>query len=454
MCDSEDILCGRCNENSPVVKTRKELFCKDCFSKFILLKQRRTLISDKEKFLESVMKVTFKTPNDDKILLALSLGKSSLLVLKNLVEYLNNQYSQQQLTGFVLETLTVVENDEEYRNFKRILKLLQHIPEFEILNKNSVKFRVVNINKLFKSETMELLKLGTTNHKLIIEDVKDTGNFALDEMLLDSFGSHFKTLSSKEDFKTIAINNTIEAVFKKYNYKALLYGSSMTKLATEIVTNTVTGRGGIVAKNLDAKFYPLTDVFYSEVEAYYFLMINNNDILLKCEDKSSSNSVLMAHNFTTQTKKSRQLKTISDITMDYFNTIEGDYANVISTVVKTGLKLRDPNTIIPGGAAFNECRICHSKISAAQNPADWINKITVMTPADITSASEKNNHDNWEKETMLNNGKKSHKVNEIENGLCYGCIVTLNTSNSKSIQWNGENSNDELLEQVLEDYVL
>ncbi|XBW38704.1 hypothetical protein QEN19_004292 [Hanseniaspora menglaensis] len=449
-------VCERCKEQPAVAKTRKEYFCKECFSKFILLKQRRTLISDKDKFLETVMKVTYKTPNDEKILLALSFGKSSLVVLQNLIEYLNNQYSQQQKTGFILETITVVENDDEYKKFKEIIKTLEKLKDFEILNKGSIKFRVVNINQLLNQEKLSLLKLNIEDYKLLVEDINEAASIInINQLLIDSFGTQYKTLSSKEDFKNIAIKNTIEAVFHSFNYKALVYGSSMSKLATEIVTNTVIGRGDVIAKNLDTKFYPLTDVFYSEVDAYYQLVINNNDILLKGEEFSSSNSILIQNdNHFEILKKSKQTKTISDITMDYFNTIEGDYANVISTVVKTGLKLGNPNAFISASENLKHCKICSSNISKKQNPADWINKITVMKPAPINTDEERANYDHWKTETALAVDKGSEATNEECDNLCYGCTVTLNTSSHKSIKWNTSNKDAALLNQVLEDFVL
>ena len=471
MTDIQQQLCNRCKEQPAVANTRKELFCKECFSKFILLKQRRTLISDKDRFLQQIMKVTFKTPNDDKILLALSMGKSSLIVLQNLIEYLNNQYSQQQQTGFILETITVVENEEEYVKFKTIVNILQTLPEFQVLKKGSIKFRVVNINKLLaisENNKLQLLRLSKSDYKLIVQNINDNSNdITLDEILVESFGNQAKTLTSKEDFKNIAINNAIEAVYKKYNYVALVYGSSMTKLATEIVTNTVTGRGDVIARNLDMKFYPLTDVFYSEVEAYYDLVINNKDILLYNEETGSSSSsssstkkVLLSNELASESQpKSRKTKTISDITLDYFNTIEGDYASVISTVVKTGLKLKDPNSTDDLNEKFNYCKICQNKISNKHSPAEWINNITVMKPAIITTDSEKANFENWEKEVSSiekANAKNlgDDELSEVDSGLCYGCIVTLNTSLSKSVKWTEKTDDDSLLEQVLEEYVL
>lgn len=229
----------------------------------------------------------------------------------------------------------------------------------------------------------------------------------------------------------------------------------MTKLATDIVTNTVIGRGDIVAKNLDSKFYPLTDVFYSEVEAYYDLLIGNNDILLKGDEKKTSTSILINNAPVSEIqKKSKQTKSISDITLEYFNTIEGDYANVISTVVKTGLKLGDPNAANDKDGSFKTCKICNSKISKTQDPADWINKITVVDPAPITTDSEKANMENWKAENTLNNTSEDSCIHQPENALCYGCAVTLNTSAVKTIKWTGKKSNDSLLDTVLEDYIL
>ena len=448
--NKEDTICQRCLEQPAIIKTRKEIFCKECFSKFILLKQRRTLISDKDKYLEPIMKVTYKTPNDDKILLALSFGKSSLIVLQNLIEYLNNQYNQQKKTGFILETLTIVENKEEYQNVKTIISNLVNLPEFKILFTPSIKFHIVNINDCINnSHSFKNFTLDTLTSKTIVEDISTKQeNLTLESILLDAFGTQYKTLSSKEDFKTVAINNVIKQVYKKLGYKALIYGSSMSKLATDIVKNVVIGRGEIIARELDNIFYPLTDVFYSEVEAYYDLIINNNDILLFPNESSNSNSILINNPIIKSQDTNRKNKTISDITMDYFNTIEGDYANVISTVVKTGLKLKD---IHADEASFSTCNLCNTKISANKNPSEWINNITVMNPEKIQNEEELHNFENWKASSTTTNTDLKGKV--VENNLCYGCLVTLNTATNKQIQWYDIN-NDDNLDQILNEYEL
>ncbi|SGZ41121.1 uncharacterized protein HGUI_03321 [Hanseniaspora guilliermondii] len=448
--NNENLICQRCSEQPAIVKTRKEFFCNECFSKFILLKQRRTLISDKDKYLEPIMKVTYKTPNDDKILLALSFGKSSLIVLQNLIEYLNNQYNQQKKTGFILETLTIVESDEEYQKVKTIIKSLLNLPGFKILFTPPIKFHIVNINDCINnSNTFKNFTLDTLTSKTIVDNIPTKQqDLTLESILLEAFGSQYKTLSSKEDFKTVAINNVIKQIYKKLGYKALLYGSSMSKLATDIVKNVVTGRGEIVARELDNIFYPLTDVFYSEVEAYYDIVVNNNDILLFQNECSNSNSIVINNSTIKDQTPNRKNKTISDITMDYFNTIEGDYANVISTVVKTGLKLKD---IHADETSFTSCSICNTKISANKNPSEWINNITVMHPAKIQNEDELHNYENWKASST--NISTTSKGNIIENNLCYGCLVTLNTATNKHIQWYDIN-NDDNLDQILNDYEL
>ncbi|GMM42311.1 Ncs2 protein [Hanseniaspora uvarum] len=449
--NTQDNLCGRCMEEPAIVKTRKELFCKECFSKFILLKQRRTLISDKDKFLEPIMKVTYKTPNDDKLLLALSFGKSSLIVLQNLIEYLNNQYNQQKKTGFILETITVVEDDEEHKKVEQILKRLQQLPEFKILNKDCIKFKIININTYINaSKSLKNFSLNALTSKLSIkaigEDEKDT---TIQSILLDSFGTQFKTLSSKEDFKTLAVNNAIYQIYEKFGYKGLIYGSSMSKLATNIVKNVVIGRGEVIAKDLDNIFYPLTDVFYSEVEAYYDLIIQKKDILLNPNEISNSNNIFINETKVINTKVNKQTKTISDITMEYFNTIEGDYANVISTVVKTGLKLKDIHADVE--ESFTNCKICNTKISNNKDSAEWIKNITVMQPEQIQNEAEQQNYNNWRAVNINNHDNFDDQV--VENGLCYGCLVTLNTASKKNIHWY-DVKNNKILDDILNEFEL
>lgn len=415
------------------------------------MKQRRTLISDKDKFLELIMKVTNKTPNDDKLLLALSFGKSSLIVLQNLIEYLNNQYNQQKKTGFILETLTVVEDDEEQQRVEQILRKLQELPQFEILHKDCIRFKIININTYINaSRSLKNFTLDTLTSELSVHSLgNDSTETTIQNILLESFGTQYKTLSSKEDFKTLAINNVINQVYEKFGYKGLIYGSSMSKLATNIVKNVVIGRGEVIAKNLDKIFYPLTDVFYSEVEAYYELIIQNKDILLNPDETSNSNNILLNSATVNTIKGNKQTKTISDITMEYFNTIEGDYANVISTVVKTGLKLKDIHADSTDN--FVLCRICNAKISTHKNPAEWIKNITVMQPEKIQNEIEQQNFQNWEQSIIKQESNVEGEV--VENGLCYGCLVTLNTSTKKSIKWYEVDKKDEL-EDILNEFEL
>ncbi|CAI8491616.1 unnamed protein product [Hanseniaspora opuntiae] len=83
--------------------------------------------------------------------------------------------------------------------------------------------------------------------------------------------------------------------------------------------------------------------------------------------------------------------------------------------------------------------------------SEWINNITVMNPEKIQNEEELHNFENWKASSTTTNTDLKGKV--VENNLCYGCLVTLNTATNKQIQWYDIN-NDDNLDQILNEYEL
>ena len=106
--------CQRCNKNAVEVISRKELFCAECFRVFVMQKQRKQMMSDD--YYRDIFKVMYKDKirsaeeaeqqnKNSTILIPLSFGSSSLMMLDIVHLTLLEQKMQHQKTGFNVDVL-------------------------------------------------------------------------------------------------------------------------------------------------------------------------------------------------------------------------------------------------------------------------------------------------------------------------------------------------------------
>lgn len=168
----------------------------------------------------------------------------------------------------------------------------------------------------------------------------------------NSLLSQIQDKSTKEDLADIIQHELFLRASLQTNSSVILLPFSMTTLAVDVIADTVRGRGTEIPDKLEDGKYtvhnteleiinPLRDVLTSEINVY----------------ASISNLTQFVPTSET-TFKSAKNKTVDELVTEYFESIELDYPEVISTVVKIGSKLSNPIK----QASFTTCKICSNPI--------------------------------------------------------------------------------------------
>ncbi|SSD60524.1 uncharacterized protein SCODWIG_02285 [Saccharomycodes ludwigii] len=435
----------------------------------------------------------FNAPNT-KILVPCSFGSSSFTLLSIIIDHLKEQFQQHKKFAYSVEVLTVYYNNEQLKHFKKnisnVKKLysLNHSDNKEL--KDNVQFKLLNMNEYFDDNSDIIIRLTDDYHDYICQNNSDHRTKDLSHFLA-SADFNGKNASSKEDFVNILKTIIIKRYYNKANanastrFQCLLWGHSMTRLADQIISQIVKGRGSSIATEINGNLFPLRDVFLSEVDAYMITLVSlyNNkhfgngdfiDIDDLCfgykpkpvlinptcinnnneddDDDDVNNENILKYTKEDNSKSgavNTSFKTINQYAREYFDNIEDGYSNVISTVVRTALKLDTPsnNTVTD-----IKCTICQTPLYS--DPTKWLHEITVNSPSPIATEEEKQLYDIWLSSQQKNNHFNTVSTNDapgIDSRLCYGCIVTLNTLPHKEISWISESKNDT---DILNEYIL
>lgn len=441
--------------------SRKEQFCDECFTKFVSMKQRKQMMSDD--YYQNIFKIIYqdkkkskeeaeKENSNSRILLPLSLGSSSLVALDVLVDMLREQkITHRNKTGFYVTVVTVCKKDEQEQIMAKIKLLKERLADIGEV----IKFCILDIDQFYKNNCLSTIIFDSKDYET--RTVNFNGNFSVSDLLFQTANR-----TSAEDLKNLIVHHLIKTFAAQNSFKAILWGHSMTRLADEIISLTVKGRGSEIAKGLDdtnfdeefknsfKNLHPLRDVLLSEIDAYCHIK-KLSELCYNYEVKDT----LLIEKFFEQTNKPAILiksSTINNIARQYFDTIEGDYSNVISTVVRTGSKLANPDQTL---SKQHRCVICNNILY--RDPKSWARNITVNKAFPIGTSEEENNFKNWEraqeKETQKSNAVQNDMWgNGVASDVCYGCLVTLSGTRNKSITWLKRDAS-ELIAEVKE-YIL
>lgn len=464
-------VCERCREESAIVTTRKEKFCRKCFQKFVSAKQRRQMMSDP--YFQDIFKVMYQDKvrtaeeaalqnSRSNILVPLSFGSSSLVMLDILNDTLTEQKdSQRGKTGFQIDVLICFREAEEELKLRQLINELSNTRFAS--NKEKLFFHFIHTDSFYDRSDDEL--------KTIILDNEDFTSMAINgsnepskKYSVSKLLAQCVDRSSREDLLSFIKRHLIKKFAYKNGHKVILWGNSMTKLADETISLVVKGRGAQIAAHLDSsqldsdyqnKFknlYPMRDILLSEIDAYccvtgldkYLNGYTAQQTLLieKIPNDENRNKSLLIKNMT-----------INELARKYFDDIEGDYSNVISTVVRTADKLMEPRS---SNTSSVGCLICLANITT--DGSSWLRAITVNNGHPVETEEESTLLEKW-KNTGLGNEFSEYlslKKYIFDNGdnvnLCYGCIINLNRMKKKCITWPLQNNTE--LERVLNEFTL
>ncbi|GME82069.1 unnamed protein product [[Candida] boidinii] len=144
--------CKRCKVEPTVVESRNDNFCKQCFIRFIRGKQRKHMNDEKfrAKYGKDPVEIDSRTP---RVLLSLSIGKSSLVLLDVVFSLLLEQSKMPRShIGFKL-TIAIIDDSDLFtldsNNKLTPLKYIELIKQFygdEFLNDLDINFKIINSN--------------------------------------------------------------------------------------------------------------------------------------------------------------------------------------------------------------------------------------------------------------------------------------------------------------------
>lgn len=428
-------ICKRCKKEPTTIISRKDTFCENCFIRFIRGKQRKQMQDDK-----------FKVKFNDKVsrprlLLDMKNNHESYVLLDILVSMFNEQLGQgpKAIRGFDL--IVCIINDFKDKEYPIDLKAIYEYYTEDELNRLGVEFISIDVNSFVSDNEIENLKLDLQNFQTYM--VKNSTNSneikTYEELLLQ-----LTDKSTREDIKNIIHKDLIIKTAKDKSCSIVLEPNSMTKMAVDILSDTIRGRGAEIPIKSTDKYIgsleilnPLRDVLNSEIKIYSDVRkLNELSPILKLNSTISDVS----------TKN----KTVDEMVTEYFDTLEVEYPETVSTVVKIGAKLTNPINSDDDKNRENCCEIC--KVPIYHDPKKWLEQITVPGHVGPQNGEEKNNLRRYL--DSIANDPRENELNELASAhvlLCYGCMVTLGVSEVKDFQWPKRPTREEILAEYILD---
>lgn len=458
--------CRRCHARDATVVSRSEWFCDSCFQRFVSAKQRKQMMSDP--YFQDIFKVLYQDKfrsaeeaallnEESKVLIPLSFGSSSLVMLDILNDTLTEQKETQRgNTGFRIDVLVIVKAEDE----SSVAKLVAELHEGRYAsNREKITFRSVSVESFYEDCNDELQTILLNDQdfssKAMRGDLDPTKHCTVEEML-----AQCPDKSSREDLSSFLRKHLIKKYAYQHDYKAILWGHSTTKLADETISLIVKGRGSQIApglsdtepnplfKNKFRNMFPLKDVLLSEIDAYcYTKGLDRFLVGYAAQDTLLLNKVCVGK----QRSKLVKNLSINEIARKYFDDVEAGYSNVISTVVRTAYKLAEPSAL-----DLEPCSMCHNKIHS--DASSWLGAITVNNSHPIEEAKENELYNKWRNSDFGNESMEYTELKEFvsRNGvdapLCYGCMINLNRMKNRNILW--PRSDEAELEAALKEFEL
>lgn len=416
-------ICKRCNKEITTLISRKDAFCDGCFIRFIRGKQRKQMQDDK-------FKVKFKVDQPrKKLLLDFRNDHESYVLLDIMVSMLNEQLTQgpKAIRGFDLVVAIINDCKKGHQVDVQNIKDFFTLTEIE---RFGITFLDINVDDFVRSNKLEQLNIDLKHFQTYIAGDVSNKIQTYKELL-----NQITDKSTKEDIASIIHEDMIISTAQKYQCSIVVKSHSMTQMAVDILADTISGRGSEIPSKSQVKYlgnfeviHPLQDILYSEIKMYANVR-NINDLSPVLQMTASISDV------------STKNKTVHDMVTEYFQTLETEYPEVVSTVVKIGAKLSNPKE-----KPTSHCEICKTPIY--YDPKGWLEQITVPGFVPPQNEEEENNLKRYLVSTV---GVKEDVItNETEIKICYGCMVTLGVSEIKDFQWPQRPSR----EDVLAEYIL
>lgn len=267
------------------------------------------------------------------LLLALSLGASSVTLLHILNHLLETQTSKTGRTGFGLRVV-FIETGDQAVNQNLLAKVRQAYPDYEIAS--------LPLHDVFR-----LIPESDTLSDLLPPSVLN-GESTPAGKLAHIFGSLSSATARADVVATLRTRLVVEYA-KSTGCEGVLWGDSTTKLAEKTLAETAKGRGFALPWHVtdgETPFgltfnFPLRDLLKKELVAYVDVVGNPL-------------SSLVLESAPTQASMNSKNTTIDDLMKQYFESVEENFPSIVSNVVRTTGKLGAPSTT----SVTARCALC------------------------------------------------------------------------------------------------
>lgn len=307
-------LCHRCQTFQPVIKTRGQSLCSECFCKYVSTKV--------VKRMELSFRVRDSTPgHQPELLVPFSFGPCSNALLHVLSQHLRGQSQKSGRTGYQLHVLHVdYQGSMDYRLWD---KLQLRYPEHA--------YSCCQLEDVVDDQDLSPLLTDRTSQNSASAVIGD------DENRLSAHLSALPSTTARADVFQLLRHRRVIQFAKEHNCDAILWAHSTTALAARTLAETAKGRGfalpwlvGDGESPLGVpSHYPLREILSKEVVAFAsHAEPSYEDLVLKEDSKPA-----------VSTKNT----TIDDLMEQYFTNVEAEYPSIVANVVRTTGKLQSPS---------------------------------------------------------------------------------------------------------------
>ncbi|KAI9713107.1 MAG: cytoplasmic tRNA 2-thiolation protein 2 [Bogoriella megaspora] len=321
-----------------------------------------------------IFRVRHSTPGEKRLLLVpMSFGVSSILLLHVLNEHLNSQKRRTGRTGYDLRVVHVNTSTVEHAldQMQRLADLKARYPSWQY---SILDFR----------DVVHLPDLDGLIPKRPENDRPDTSDL---EKLLISLPS----ATCRSDAISILRTRLLVNSAKLQGCECILWGDSTTRLAERTLAETAQGRGFSIPWQVSdgptpfgvSFHFPMRDLLKKEISAFTEIL---EPPLTPLIERTKIEVIPTAKNTT-----------IDQLMTQYFESVEENYPSIVANVVRTTSRLEAPT--IQDGAY--KCRFC-------------------QMPIDEESLSAKAWGGYQEQPLFLDSDKNAGR-----NDFCYGCSRTM-----------------------------
>lgn len=401
-------ICKKCNVNIVSVKLNlKDAQCESCFFQFARHKFRASLGTTRIVERGANVALVFD-------------GSVESCVLLDMMKYAVRQEQFKRLTfkpfGLFIDDTAASETDAETRLtiVRDSLKLLLQFGFESYYASVAHNSQVVRVDC---AEGFEFPKENLDKDKQFHATVTST-----------------KSLTSQDDYVLIARYNAIRHASKQINCKYAFLSSVNHQIAATLLTNVALGRGSSVANDISFAdnrancptklLRPIRNLTALEIETYVRLQ---RDVNWPRENRSFHNSISKNSNAS-----------IQNLTRNFVDGLQENFASTISTVFRTGDKIASANEPTNAVAATKRtCRFCNSFL-------DYENSTTLFAieySRCVSSCADRNDVNDINLMTRrANDAVEGRTMSEDENdvrnlcaNLCHGCRNIFRDFNDESL---------------------